>query len=219
MIELINLARSWGNFTLSNINLNVTKGEFFGLFGHNGAGKTLLMETIAGIWIPQEGQVWINGKELTNMPPEERNIGFVYQEPLLFPHLSVKENICYGLRARRFTKEHREQRFAELVELLKLNQISWRKNVDCLSGGEKQKVALARALAGSPEVILLDEPAYSLDEQSCQIFYSLLKDLNQRKKITIILISHDYVELKGLVCRIGIMQSGRIIRIDEVVSI
>lgn len=219
MIELINLSRSWGNFILHNINLKVRKGEIFGLFGHNGAGKTLLMETIAGIWIPQEGQVYINGKDVTHTPPEERNIGFVYQETLLFPHFSVKENICFGLKVRGFKKKDVEERFNELVELLKLNQIFRRKNIGHLSGGEKQKVALARALARNPEVILLDEPTYSLDEESCQIFYSLIKDLNQKKRITIILASHDYAELENLVCRIGIMEQGKIIRIDEVVSL
>lgn len=219
MIELKNLTRSWGNFTLCNINLKVAKGEFFGLFGHNGAGKTLLMETIAGIWIPQEGEVWINSRELTKTPPEERSIGFVYQEPLLFPHLSVKENICYGLKARRYTKKQSQQRFGEMMELLKLNQISLRRNVDRLSGGEKQKVALARALAINPDVILLDEPTHSLDEENRRLFYSAVKDLNQRKKITIILVSHDYGELKVLASRIGLMESGRIIRIDEVVSL
>lgn len=215
MIEIVGLQKNWGNFSLLDINLKIETGEFFGLFGHNGAGKTLLLETITGIWQADNGRILFNGKDITLLAPEERNIGFVYQEPWLFPHLSVKDNICYGLKVRRCKKIEIEKRIAEINEMLKLAGILKRRNTALLSGGEKQKVALARTLAIKPGIILLDEPTHSLDKESCEYFYQMLLQIRKGTKPTIIFVSHNYEELKKLANRIGVMEKGSLIHIDE----
>lgn len=209
MIEIINLHRRWGNFSLSDINLKISKGEFLGLFGRNGAGKTLFLETIAGIWYPDQGDIFIRGKRVTLLPPEQRNIGFVYQQPLLFPHLSVRENVSYGLNARKKNKKEIANRIAELDEMLKLGGILQRKNINLLSGGEKQKVALARVLAVKPEIILFDEPTQSLDGDNRECFYQVLSEIRKSVSPSIIFISHEYQELKGLADRIVFIEKGR----------
>lgn len=215
MIRLKDINRSWGNFSLQRINLEIEKGEIFGLFGHNGAGKTLLLETIAGIWIPDEGEIWMEDRLINSLSPEERKIGFVYQEPLLFPHLSVKENILFSLKVRGVCAKERIKRLEDICEELKLERILERKNTSLLSAGERQMVSLARALISSPKLLLLDEPTHSLDEENCRIFYEIIENLNSKSKITIILVSHDYEELTLLAERIAIMENGRIIRVDE----
>ncbi len=216
MIKITNLCRNWGNFSISGVNLEVKTGEFFGLFGHNGAGKTLLLETIAGIWYPDKGEIFIDSKNMTLLPPEKRNIGFVYQEPWFFPHLSVKENICFGLRVRKRKKKEIERRIEELNVILKLDSVLMRKNTGLLSGGEKQKVSLARVLATNPGIIFCDEPTHSLDRQARESFYKILSDIRKNFATVIVFVSHDYEELKDLADRIGIMEEGRLVQVDGI---
>ncbi len=215
MIKVKNLKRDWGNFSLKGITLEVKPREIFGICGHNGAGKTLFLEVLAGIWRPDSGDVFIDSKCITNLSPEQRNIGFVYQQPLLFPHLSVKENIYFPLKVRGVARGLRQERLAAIAADLKLDKLINRKNINLLSGGEKQKIALARALIVNPEVLLLDEPTHSLDKQSRENFYSLIRELNQKNKITAIFVSHDYFELKSLVSRVAVFKLGRLTKIDD----
>ncbi|MCD6507976.1 ABC transporter ATP-binding protein [Candidatus Poribacteria bacterium] len=215
MIELRGVRRRWGSFSLKGITLKVERGEYFVLLGPCGAGKTLLLETIAGFWFPEEGEIWINGREVTRIPPERRNVGFVYQEYGLFPHLPVSENILYGLKARGYPKKERERRMMEVVSALGIEDLLEREEIGSLSGGEKQKVALARALAPEPEVMLLDEPLHSLDYSSREQVFRMLKEINRSFNITVIHVTHDYSEARALADRIGVMNNGRLIQVDE----
>lgn len=215
MLELLNVGRTWKLFALDGITLQVHAGECVGFFGHNGAGKTLLLETIAGIWVPEQGSITIDGKDVTRLPSEERQVGFVYQELFLFPHLSVRENICYGLRVIRCPRPQREERLDELTRLLHLDRLLTRRNVTLLSGGEKQKVALARALANHPRLLLLDEPAHSLDRDSSRMLHELLTELRTAKRLTMIYVSHNREELEAIADRIVVMERGRIVRVED----
>lgn len=149
MIEIKNLTVDLGSFLLKDINLKVEKGEYFIILGPTGAGKTILLESIAGLYPIKSGEIWLDGREVTALEPEKRGIGFVYQDYVLFPHLSVKDNLIFGLRQRGRPKEEM-QRVAEwLADLLGVSHLLQR-SPNTLSGGERQKVALARALSVSP---------------------------------------------------------------------
>lgn len=215
MIELQGIKRSWDSFSLDNIDLRVEAGEYFVLLGPCGAGKTLLLETIAGLWYPDQGKIWIKGKDVTWTPPEKRNVGFVYQEYWLFPHLSVEENICYGLKARGFAKNERKEKLAEITEILDLKGFIKHRDPKVLSGGEKQKVALARALAPNPDMLLLDEPFHSLDYSSKERLYETLKYINERLGVTVLHVTHDYAEARTLAHRIGIINEGKVVQIGK----
>ena len=162
MIKIKNITKKWKNFALSNINLEVEKGEYFVVLGPTGAGKTLLLELIAGFHYPDKGKIFINGKDVTYLPPSQREIGFVYQDYMLFPHMNVKDNIAFGLRMKGLKEEEIEERINLLAETCKIKGILNR-YPQSLSGGEKQRVALARALAVKPKILLLDEPLSALD--------------------------------------------------------
>ena len=215
MIRLQGIERRWKQFALGRIDLQVARGEWLGVFGHNGAGKTLLLETIAGIWIPDGGRIWIGGVEVTRMPPEQRGVGVVYQEPFLFPHCSVRDNLCYGLKAQGWSPKRIAGRMEQLVAMLSLAPLLARRNVALLSGGEKQKIALARALAPRPAVLLLDEPTHSLDPESCTALRRTLTDLNRAADMAIVHVSHSYEELQALTHRIVVMAQGRIVRTEK----
>lgn len=212
MITLSGVGRTWKQFSLRDITLEIGSGEYLGLFGPNGAGKTLLLETIAGLWVPTHGTITIDGQEMTRTPPEQRQLGVVYQELYLFPHLSVRQNICYGLKARRVPPQRMAQRVEELDHLLRLGDLMDRRNIALLSGGEKQKVALARALAANPRILLLDEPAHALDPESCHTLYGILETLHTANRLTLVHVSHNYAELERLADRIIVMEQGRITR-------
>jgi ABC-type sugar transport system ATPase subunit len=216
MIEIRNIFRQWDGFTLGPLSFTVEPGRILGISGHNGAGKTLLLEMIAGIWFPQSGSVRIDGRDITVLPPEKRNIGFVYQEPFLFPHLPVRDNIAYGLRARREKKKVIDERLDKLRKRLGLGDIFERNNTALLSGGEKQRVSLARALAVHPALLLLDEPTHSLDVESRRLFYAVLDTVKETRLCGVVYVSHEYGELKGFCDRICVMEKGKCIRTDEI---
>lgn len=215
MIELSGVEHAWKQFALRAITLRIGTGEYLGLVGHNGAGKTLLLETLAGLWIPSRGTIIIEGRDVTRIPTEQRHLGVVYQELFLFPHLSVRENICYALKTRGVSPQRIRARLKELDDLLRLGELMGRRNIALLSGGEKQKVALARALAGDPSILLLDEPTHSLDHDSREMVYELLRQLHEAKRLTMVHVSHDEAPLRALADRLVVMEQGRIIHIDE----
>lgn len=209
MIKINGLSRSFGKFRLKNISFKVGPGELCLITGHNGAGKTLLLETIAGFWIPTSGNIFINDHDVTHSSPEHRKIGFMYQDLWLFPHLSVKENILYSLSVRGVSKDKKEERLRELNSIIDLKKIIDRKNVLLLSGGEKQKISLARALASDPEILLMDEPTHMLDKENRLIFYSLLEKLKGKK--TIIYIEHVHPDVERFSNLELIIKNGEII--------
>ena len=214
MIRVENLSNNWGDFSLRDISLNIKENEYFIILGPTGAGKTLLLEIIAGLYFPKEGKVVINGKDVTFVNPEHRGLGFVYQDFALFPHLNVKKNIEYGLKIRKVPEEEREKKISELVKLLKIKHLLLR-DTTTLSGGEKQKVSLARALAINPKIILMDEPFSALDENTKARLISDMKELHKRGGITFIHVTHSQEEAMLLADRIGIMMGGTIVQVGN----
>lgn len=212
MIEIKNLSVDLGDFLLEEVNLKVEKGEYFIILGPTGAGKTVLLESIAGLHPIKSGEIWLDGREVSRLEPEKRGVGFVYQDYALFPHLSVKDNLLFGLRQRRQPKEEKQRVVEWLAELLGITHLMER-STDTLSGGERQKVALARALSISPQILLLDEPLSALDPQSREGVQRELKQIHQRLKQTTIHVTHDFEEAIALGDRIAVLGQGRILQI------
>jgi len=208
MISVTGLSAGFRNFTLDDIDLTVEHGDYFMLVGPTGAGKTILLECIAGLHKIKSGRITINGREVTGLEPEKRNIGMVHQDGVLFPHLTVQENIIFGLKVRHTPAENIKQALAEAVELVKINHLLERKPGK-LSGGEKQKVALARALVIKPDLLLLDEPLSALDPGSREALQAELKRIHQQLGITTIHVTHDFDEAMMLGRHIAVIGDGR----------
>lgn len=208
MLELRNLSKKFGDFQLENINLSVQKGEYFVILGLSGAGKTVLLEVIAGLEDPDQGKIILNNKDITRTSIQKRNVGIVFQDYALFPHLTVRENIIYPLKNKKISKKIIEQKITELGKIVSVSHILDRKP-DTLSGGELQRVALARTLALDPDCLLLDEPLSSLDVQLRDDLRGLLRTIN-RKGYTILHVTHDYQEAIALAHKVAIIHEGRI---------
>jgi len=209
MIEIKNLSVDLGEFVLRDINLNIEEGDYYIILGPTGAGKTVLLESIAGLHSIKTGEIWLRGTNVTSLEPEKRNIGIVYQDHVLFPHLSVKDNICFGLRMHHMKKEEIEERLNSIVGLLNIEHLLHRKP-DTLSGGEKQKVSLARALSTNPEILLVDEPLSALDPESRENVQQELKQLHHKLGITIVHVTHDFEEAISLGTRIAVIGEGQL---------
>jgi len=205
-------------FSLDNIHLDIPPGEFFVLLGPTGSGKTVLLEAIAGLMPVTQGQISIQGKVVTELPPEKRDIGIMYQDHALFPHLTVHQNIAYGLRYHRGSRKIAGERFDELVSLLNLSHLLNRLPGN-LSGGEKQRVALARALTVRPEVLLLDEPLSSLDPNFREEVRKALKALHQSTGTTFMMVTHDFTEALSLAERVAVINNGHIEQVGHVADI
>jgi len=212
MIEIKNLMVNLGSFLLQDINLIVEKGEYFIILGPTGAGKTILLESIAGLYPIRSGEIWLDGREVTGLEPEKRGIGFVYQDYVLFPHLSVKDNLIFGLKQKGRPKRELQRVTEWLADLLEVSHLLERRP-DTLSGGEKQKVALARALSVGPNVLLLDEPLSALDPQTRESVQQELRRVHQRLQLTIIHVTHDFEEAIALGDRIAVLNEGRIVQV------
>ena len=209
MISLKSVRVEFRRFALQDISLELETGDYFMLVGPTGAGKTLLMETIAGLHPVKSGEIWIEGRDVTRLEPEKRHIGMVYQDCALLPHLSVAENIVFGLKVRRVANGEIKRKLAEIVSIIKVEHLLERKPGK-LSGGEKQKVALARALATSLRLLLLDEPLSSLDPESREMLQQELKRLHRELGITVIHITHDFDEALLLGKHIAVIGEGGI---------
>jgi len=209
MIEIDGLRMEFTGFALRNINLLVGNEEFFTLLGPTGAGKTLILEAIAGVSPIHGGSIRLDGRDVTRLPPEERGVGIVYQDYALFPHLSVKENVVYGLRYRRKDLGDASDWVDWLMERLGIRSLANRSPLT-LSGGEKQRVTLARALAVRPSVLLLDEPLSALDPNFREEIRELLKKLHKELRISFLMVTHDFAEALFLSERAAIINRGRI---------
>ena len=213
MIKIEDLKVEVGNFSLKSINMEIKDGEYFVILGPTGAGKTLLLETIAGFY-KAEGRIYMNGSNITDTPPFERKIGFIYQDYMLFPNMSVEDNIAYGLKIKGMDDEEIKGKVDELAKMLGISSILHR-YPNKLSGGEKQRVAIARALAINPEILLLDEPLASLDEMIKSRIMKELKNINRKLRITFIHVTHSREEAIMLADRIAVMNNGEILQIGE----
>ncbi|MGA7827131.1 MAG: ABC transporter ATP-binding protein [Geobacteraceae bacterium] len=208
MITLENLSVVWPDFELRDVSFQIDRGEFFALLGPTGSGKTVVLESIAGLVRPTTGSIRVAGRDVTRLAPERRQIGIVYQDYSLFPHLTVLENIRFGLRYLPPPQRPDRAWLDGLIELLDLRRILHRQPLN-LSGGEKQRTSLARALAVKPSVLLLDEPLAALDPRfRDEIRYSL-KQLHNQLDTTLLMVTHDFDEALYLAGRVGILSNGR----------
>ena len=212
MIEIKNLSVDLGTFLLQDINLKIERGEYFIILGPTGTGKTILLESIAGLHPIKSGEIWLNGREVTKLEAEKRGIGFVYQDYALFPHLSVKGNLLFGLKQKRRSKGEMQLIVEWVTGLLGVSHLLER-NPSTLSGGERQKVALARALSISPQVLLLDEPLSALDPHAREGVQQELRQIHHRLKATIVHVTHDFEEAIALGDRIAVLGEGRILQV------
>ena len=209
MIRLEDLSLKLPGFSLENISLRVEEGEFFALIGPTGSGKTLILESIAGLMKPGSGRIFIDGREVTNLDPERRGVGIVYQDHALFPHLDVMKNITYGLRYLKNGAGPARREVLELCERLGISHLLER-GVANLSGGEKQRVSLARALSVKPKVLLLDEPLSALDPNFRGEIRDMLADLHRDTGLTCLMVSHDFSEVRSLAERAAVIRKGRL---------
>ena len=211
MIRLEGLHVRVGNFDLRDISLAVPKGGYALIIGPTGSGKTTLLEAVAGHASLRAGRVFMHDDDVTHLPPEQRGLGFVYQQYHLFPHLSVRENIAYGLRRVRAGGNGVEPgaRVAELAGMLAIEPLLDR-SVRGLSGGEQQRVALARALAPKPSILLLDEPFAAVDPATRQVLRRELRELHEREGITTLQVTHDFDEALRLGDLVAVLSEGRI---------
>ncbi|MBW1800915.1 MAG: ATP-binding cassette domain-containing protein [Deltaproteobacteria bacterium] len=193
MIRIDHLNIRLKDFRLRDINLSVEENTFFVLMGPTGAGKTVLLEAIAGLIPLKSGRIYARDREINGLPPEKRGVGIVYHDHALFPHLTVMENIMYGLRFHRIDRAGAEKRCERLIDILNLSHILKRLPTN-LSGGEKQRVALARALVVQPEVLLLDEPLSALDPNFREEVRNALKALHRSSKITFLIRSSCFLK-------------------------
>lgn len=195
-----------------NVTLLVEKGEFFALLGPSGSGKTTILRLIAGFLQPQQGEIMIGGQPIVGAPPYARNIGFVFQNYALFPHLTVAQNVAFGLESRRVPTAVVGQRVAEALDLVQLTGLGNRRPAQ-LSGGQQQRVALARAIVTQPSILLLDEPLAALDKKLRVEMQVELRELQQRLGITTLFVTHDQEEALTLADRIAVMNRGKIVQV------
>lgn len=220
LLELKNIKKSFtpGEDVLDDICLTVARGEFVTLLGSSGCGKTTTLRIIAGLEQTDSGSVWINGQDVTKLPPDKRDVNTVFQNYALFPHMNVAENIGYGLKLRKVPRGEIKKKVAQMLELVQLEGYEKRKPSE-LSGGQKQRVAIARALVNNPKILLLDEPLGALDLQLRRAMQIELKHLQKKLGITFIYITHDQEEAINMSDRIAVMRDGRIEQIgtpDEI---
>jgi putative spermidine/putrescine transport system ATP-binding protein len=209
-VSLVGLTKRFGDqVAISGISLDITDGEFFSLLGPSGSGKTTTLRLIAGFERPTSGKVWLHGRDVTRVPPFERDVNTVFQDYALFPHMTVGDNVGYSLRVRRVPRRQRAARVAEVLETMRLGGFESRKPSE-LSGGQRQRVALARALINRPRVLLLDEPLGALDTKLREEMQGELKDVQRGAGITFIFVTHDQHEALALSDRIAVFGAGRI---------
>lgn len=218
MIRIENISKDLGEFKLNDVSLRISEGEYFVILGPTGAGKTILLETVAGIYHQDHGRIFLNGRDITDIPPKGRSISMVYQDYMLFPHLNVKENIGFGLRQKKIAKSEIRVKVSKIAEILGISHLLTR-YPDTLSGGEKQRTAIARAVVIEPAVMLLDEPLSALDARTTAMLREELARIHKLTKTTTIHVTHSFEEAFALGDRIAVMCGGRIIQVgapDEV---
>jgi ABC-type sugar transport system ATPase subunit len=209
-LELKHISKKLGDFSVNDINLNVDDGGYFVLMGHSGAGKSLILETIAGLSSPDKGEIWLNDQNITNKKIQHRRIGLVFQDLAIFPHLNVFHNIAFPLYRRGTMRSTIEKEVIRQAELTGIPHLL-KRNTDTLSGGELQRVALARTLAMKPHCLLLDEPLSSLDIQVQDDLRKLLRSINQTGT-TILHVTHHFEEAVSLATQVAVLDKGNMLQ-------
>ena len=212
MLEVKSLNVQLGNFFLKNINLEVKDGEYFVLLGPTGSGKTVLLESIAGLSPITGGEVWINNRNVTDLNLEHRKIGFAYQDYALYRHLTVRDNISFGLMWKNRDKKEINKAVDTAIELLGIENLL-DKRPWSLSGGESQKIALARAIAIKPDLLILDEPLSAVDSETKEDYENDLKNLHNRLELTTVHVTHNFEEAIALGDRIAVIRQGEILQV------
>jgi putative spermidine/putrescine transport system ATP-binding protein len=212
-IRLRSLVKRYGDVTaVDTIDLDVGRGEFFTLLGPSGSGKTTTLRLIAGFERPDAGTIELAGTEVSDQPPFTRDVNTVFQDYALFPHLSVADNVAYGLRIAKVPKPERQRRVTEALEMVRLPQLGGRRPAQ-LSGGQRQRVALARAIVNRPQVLLLDEPLGALDLKLRQEMQVELKSIQEQVEITFVYVTHDQEEALTMSDRLAVFNEGKIVQI------
>lgn len=212
-VGLQGVIKHFGDVTaVRSLDLDIADGEFFSLLGPSGCGKTTTLRMIAGLEFPTQGSISIYGEEMGLRPPNKRPVNTVFQSYALFPHMSVAENVSFGLRMQKFPADDTQKRVAEVIELVRLGGMESRKPKQ-LSGGQQQRVALARALVNQPKVLLLDEPLGALDLKLRQAMQVELKEIQRRVGITFVYVTHDQEEALTMSDRIGVMNEGELLQV------
>ncbi len=209
MIECVDLNIKQGDFNLTGVNFKIDRGDYVVLMGRTGCGKTSVLESICGLRKIKSGKIWLNNIEITNFYPAERGIGYVPQDGALFVTMTVSENIGFALKIRKWDKSKIAERVNELAEIFGITYLLDREAHD-LSGGEKQRIALARALSFYPDVLCLDEPLSALDEYTKDDMYEVLSDLKNNFDITILHITHSKIEAVKLADKVLKISEGKL---------
>ncbi len=214
-VRIDNVVKKFGDFrAVDGVSISVKEGEFFTLLGPSGCGKTTLLRMIAGFNKIDQGEIYFGNKLINNIAPNKRDIGMVFQNYAVFPHMSVAENVAYGLKARKVPKAEREKRVMEALELVQIADLKDRRP-DALSGGQQQRVALARAFVIEPSILLMDEPLSNLDAKLRVQMRGMIKKLQSKLGITTIYVTHDQEEALSISDRIAVMNAGHIMQIGK----
>ncbi len=215
LLEVRGVAKRFGETrVLNDVSLVVAAGEFLTILGESGSGKTTLLRLIAGFERPDAGEIWMSGERLDTLPPNRRRVNTVFQNYALFPHLSVFENVAYGLRAKGVEKSEIAPRVARAIEQVKMGEFVGRRPAQ-LSGGQQQRVALARALVNRPALLLLDEPLSALDANLRREMRMELKGLQREVGIAFVFVTHDQEEAMALSDRIALLRAGGLEQVDN----
>ncbi|GGO83218.1 polyamine-transporting ATPase [Marinobacterium nitratireducens] len=213
-IRIENVTKTFGKtYAVDDVSLDIYPGEFFSLLGPSGCGKTTLLRMLAGFETPSSGRILIDGKDVTQVAPYERPINMMFQSYALFPHMTVADNIAFGLKQEGMPRSERDKRVQEMMELVQIVPFAERKPHQ-LSGGQRQRVALARALAKHPRILLLDEPLGALDKKLREKTQFELVNIQERLGITFIIVTHDQEEAMTMSSRIALMRDGRVEQVD-----
>jgi len=214
LIQFRNVTKRFGSFTaIDDLTLDIFRREFFALLGPSGCGKTTLMRMLAGFETPTEGTITLDGKDISPVPPNKRAVNMMFQSYALFPHLTVYDNIAFGLKRSDMAKDEIAARVEQMLKMVQLEKFARRKPHQ-ISGGQRQRVALARSLAKAPKLLLLDEPLGALDRKLREETQFELMDIQEKTGTTFVIVTHDQEEAMTVASRVAVMDHGKVVQVD-----